>query len=110
MVKLLKHNLSFDTLDGYEVSLIDSFFDALTTPKGSVIYYPEYGTILYTLKHRGIDGDWLIDFKRCLKDACSFDKRLTYKNSNINASEAGAGVITFEVYIDFFSLSGVVNV
>ncbi len=110
MIQILKHNLPIDILEGYEVNSVDSFFDALTTPKGSVIHYPEYGTILHTLKHRGIDGDWLIDFKRCLKDACAFDKRLTYKGSDIDTSEAGVGVIRFEVYIDFFSLSGVVNV
>jgi len=69
--------------DGYAVAPILSYLDALITPKGSVINEPEYGTEFYKLKHRAFNNEWLIDFKRCLKDATKFDKRLVFIGSTM---------------------------
>lgn len=96
--------------DGYAVTPEKSFIDGLTTPKGSVIGKPEYGTEYYKLKHRGFNSSWIIDFKRCLKDACKHDPRLIYKNSTIDDSEIGNGRLYYEVFLEYGSIKGVLNV
>jgi len=73
--------------DGFAVSTVLSYLDALITPKGSVIGEPEYGTEFYKLKHRSFNSEWIIDFKRCLKDATKFDKRLVYVSSSLEWQE-----------------------
>lgn len=109
MVQILNSSLPLG-LDGYKVTAEQSFVDGLTTPKGSVIGKPDYGTDFPKLKHRSFDSSWLIDLKRCFKDACKHDERLTYKSSTINADEIGNGKVYFEVFIGFYSLKGVLNV
>jgi len=109
MVDILNSTLPFG-MKGYEVSAEQSFIDALTTPKGSVIGKSDYGTDFYKLKHKPFNNEWIIDFKRCLKDACKFDPRLEFRGARIDTSDIGAGKVYFEVDINFYSLKGVVNV
>lgn len=93
--------------DGFAVSPILSYLDALITPKGSVIGEPEYGTDFYKLKHRSFNNSWLIDFKRCLRDATKFDNRLVFVGSSLEYEEdenrvffsADIGVDRVEGYI-----------
>ena len=94
----------------YLVSVEDSFKDALMTLKGSVIGKPDYGTELTRLKHRSFDSEWVIDFRRCLKDACKHDPRLKFKGADIDSSRAGEGVIEYKVYIANYIIEGAVNV
>jgi len=94
----------------YLVSVEDSFKDALMTLKGSVIGKPDYGTDLTRLKHRSFDSEWVIDFRRCLKDACKHDPRLKFKGADIDSSRAGEGVIEYKVYIANYIIEGAVNV
>jgi len=109
MIEITKITLSSD-LGGYAVTPIDSFIDALTTPKGSVIARPAYGTKLYTLKHRPYNSSWLIDFKRCLKDACSFDDRLKFKEAIISENEISVGKLNFDVSLENSIIQGFINV
>ncbi len=109
MIDILNTTLPLG-LDGYAVSAEQSFVDGLTTLKGSVIGKPDYGTILPKLKHRAFDSSWIIDFKRCLKDACKHDPRLEFKNATVNTESIGAGKVYFDVKIGYFILKGVVNV
>lgn len=94
----------------YLVSVEDSFRDALMTLKGSVIGKPDYGTDLPRLKHRSFNSEWVIDFRRCLKDACKHDPRLKFKGADIDSSRAGEGVISYKVYIDSYIVEGAINV
>jgi len=109
MIQILSSNLPLG-MDGYQVSAEDSFIDAFNTPKGSVIGKPDYGTDAHKLKHRSFNSSWIIDFKRCLKDACKHDPRLTYKNALVDVSSASSGKIYFNVYIGFYSIKGVFDV
>lgn len=109
MVQIVNSTLPLG-LDGYQVTAEQSFIDGLTTQKGSVIGKPDYGTDMYKLKHRSFNSSWLIDLKRCFKDACKHDPRLTYKSSTIDTSEVANGKVYFEVFIGFYRLKGVVNV
>ena len=94
----------------YLVSAQASFKDGLSTLKGSVIGKPDYGTDLPRLKHRSFNSEWVIDFRRCLKDACKHDPRLKFKSADIDSSRAGEGVISYKVYVDGFTVEGNVNV
>jgi len=109
MIDILESNLPLG-LDGYAVSAEQSFVDALTTLKGSVIGKPDYGTDLPRLKHRSFNNAFVIELKRYMKDACKHDPRLEFKSASINASNVGAGRIYFDVYIANYILKGVVNV
>ena len=109
MVKITHTTLS-SKINGYAVSAEDSFVDALTTLKGSVIGNPEYGTILPKLKHRPFNNSWIIDFKRCLKDACLHDPRLEYKSALIDDSRVSEGSLSFIVNFGYYTIEGVVNV
>ena len=94
----------------YLVSVEDSFKDALMTLKGSVIGKPDYGTDLPRLKHRSFNSEWVIDFRRCLKDACKHDPRLKSKGADIDSSRAGDGVIGYKVYTTDYIIEGAINV
>jgi len=109
MIDILNSTLPIG-LDGYAVRAEKSFIDALTTLKGSVIGKPDYGTILPRLKHKSFDGSWIIDFKRCLKDACKHDPRLKFKGAKIDTQDIGIGKVYFDVQIDFYNIKGVANV
>ncbi|MBL0703216.1 MAG: hypothetical protein JJV95_04465 [Sulfurospirillum sp.] len=109
MIQILSSNLPLG-LDGYLVTAEQSFIDGLTTQRGSVIGKPDYGTDLPRLKHKAFGSDWLIEFRRCLKDACKHDPRLEFKSALINDSEVGAGKLYFDVQIGHYILKGLVNV
>ena len=94
----------------YLVSVEDSFRDGLMTLKGSVIGKPDYGTEFPRLKHRGFNAEWVIDFRRCLKDACKHDPRLKFKGADIDSSRVSEGIVAYKVYIVDYIIEGVVNV
>ncbi len=83
----------------FEVSAEDSFINALTTRRGSVYANPTYGTDFYLLRHRNVNAEWLIDFRRYVKDACSFDPRLLVENIEIEDSSVATGEIFFSIYL-----------
>jgi len=109
MIEITSPTLELST-DEYAVTADKSFMDALTTPLGSVIGKEDYGTKFYELKHRPFNSSWIIDFKRCLKDACKHDPRLAFKKAVVNQSEADIGKLHFEVYITNYIIKGTVNV
>jgi phage baseplate assembly protein W len=94
----------------YATSEEESFRDTLATQKGSVICNPDYGTNLFKLKHRSFDSEWVIDFRRCLKDACRYDPRLKFRGADIDSSQVGEGTISYKVYIENKIIEGVINV
>jgi phage baseplate assembly protein W len=109
MIKLINTPVTLG-LEGYAVTPEASFMDALTTPKGSVICNAKYGTKFHELKHRPFNSSWKIDFKRCLKDACSFDSRLSFDKVVLNDSEVDIGKLNFEVYTTTSIIKGATNV
>jgi len=110
MIKIIDTTLPAITDNGYKVNPIDSFIDCLTTPLGSVIAKTDYGTNLYQLKHKPFNSLWIIDFKRCLKDACSHDPRLEFKEAIVFQNELGTGLLIFEVHIKNYIIKGTANV
>lgn len=108
-MQILSNNLPLG-LDGYAVSIADSFIHAFTTKKGTVIANYDYGTDAYKLKHRPYNSSWLIDFKRCCKDACKWDKRLVFNGVKIDDSEVGTGKLYFVITIGQYTLKGLINV
>lgn len=103
MVEIIKTDLPL-TKEGYAVTASDSFIDCLTTPLKSVIGKPEYGTDLFKLKHKTISTSFLIDLKRCCKDACKHDERLTFLNAEIDMALTNKDVVFFDVYFKNYSL------
>ena len=107
MIKVERLNTTIPTdADGYAVTPEDSFYHALTTQKGSVIGYPEYGTDFKKRKHRMLTNSTIIDYKRDLRDACSFDPRLKFQSVELDTSEITAGVVKFDVYLNTGVISG----
>ncbi len=102
-------NLPLD-LEGYAVPAVDSFLHAFTTKKNSVIGHYRYGTDAYKLKHRSYGSEFLIDFKRCCKDACKFDKRLKFTGVQVDESQVSAGILNFIVNLGIYQIKGFLNV
>jgi len=97
-------------IEGYAVTPQESFTRTLTTPKGSLIAKPEFGTNFYKLKHMPFGTEWVIELRRALKDACAFDPRLRFKNAKIDTSEAAVGKVYFEVDVETTIIKGSVDV
>ena len=110
MIEILDTTIPTDK-DGYAVTAVDSFIDGLTTPRYSVIEEPHYGTDLHKLKHRSFSSGWIIDLRRCLKDACIFDPRLVFADAHIDASNIAEGKVLFDVILGSgYKISGVARV
>jgi len=92
--------------DGYSNTPDESFYDALTTRKKSVICNPDYGTDFVKRKHRNLDSSTLIDFRRDFKNACSFDPRLNFQDVKYDLVEMSIGVVRFDVYLSVGIISG----
>lgn len=90
-------SLSVDNHDGYDVSIFDSLANIFATTKGSVIMLPEFGSELYLLIDRRIDDEWLIDFRRYVKDALIFEPRVLLDNVEIISVDASIGSVKFRL-------------
>ena len=95
---------------GYAISPEDSFMDTLSTPRGSLIGNYNYGTDLHKLKHRSFNNEWILDAKRAFKDACNYDKRLSFKSINFDSSNVSSGKIAFYLELKDGYVNGVINV
>ena len=82
----------------YQISAEKSFMDALTTPIGTLIGKYDYGTSFSQLKHRTVNTDWIIEAKRAIKDACSFDPRLKFEKAEVDTTNLSDGVLKFLVF------------
>ncbi|EAK0103483.1 baseplate assembly protein [Campylobacter coli] len=86
------------------VSIEESIKDILTTPLGSRVMRPEYGSLLYTLIDRKIDDDFRVKLTRYTAEAISkWEKRVKLKGVRLNKMQEGKLSITllFEDYKDF---------
>lgn len=95
-VKMLDTTIPTD-IHGYAVSADQSFYDALTTPKGSVVG-SRYGTDFHKYKHRSLSTGTLIDMKRCLRDACVHDPRLSFQKAELDLTDIYDSIARFEVH------------
>jgi len=86
-------------LEGYAITAVDSFVDALTTQKSSLICNMNYGTDWYKLKHRRFDSSWKIDARRYCKDACAFDDRLDFEDVKFSYLDGDTAKVIISVYI-----------
>jgi len=94
----------------YYSTVEESFIDTLTTPIGTLIGNYQYGTELHKLKHRSFNAEWVLDAKRCFKDACKWDNRLTFKSVDFDISQVDIGKIIFSLELKDGYILGVVNV
>ncbi|EOH9591172.1 TPA: GPW/gp25 family protein [Campylobacter jejuni] len=88
----------------YLISMEESIKDILTTPLGSRVMRPEYGSLLYTLIDRKIDDDFRVKLTRYTAEAISkWEKRVKLKGVRLNKMQEGKLSITllFEDYKDF---------
>ncbi|EAH9333989.1 baseplate assembly protein [Campylobacter jejuni] len=88
----------------YLISIEESIKDILTTPLGSRVMRPEYGSLLYTLIDRKIDDDFRVKLTRYTAEAISkWEKRVKLKGARLNKMQEGKLSITllFEDYKDF---------
>ncbi|EAI2796424.1 TPA: GPW/gp25 family protein [Campylobacter jejuni] len=88
----------------YLISIEESIKDILTTPLGSRVMRPEYGSLLYTLIDRKIDDDFRVKLTRYTAEAISkWEKRVKLKGVRLNKMQEGKLSITllFEDYKDF---------
>jgi len=107
MIKIERLDTTIPTdSDGYTVTPEESFYHALTTAKGSVIGFPEYGTDFKKRKHRTLTISSLIDYKRDLRDACSFDPRLGFQSVELDTSRLNEGAVQFNVKLTVGTISG----
>ena len=96
--------------NGFDVSIADSYADIFTTPKGSVIMLPEFGCDLNELIDKRMDDEWLIDFRRAIKDATIWETRKLLKDIEILKVDSVAGVVSFRLKFDDSSyLQGALN-
>ena len=107
MIKIANLNTSIPTdSNGYAVTPIDSWLDALMTRPRMVIGKPTYGTPFPTRKHRSLGNGELIDFVRDFKDACAFDPRLTFEKVDFDLSQVSSGTVGFDVHLGIGVISG----
>ncbi|EPQ8291109.1 GPW/gp25 family protein [Campylobacter jejuni] len=88
----------------YLISIEESIKDILTTPLGSRVMRPDYGSLLYTLIDRKIDDDFRVKLTRYTAEAISkWEKRVKLKGVRLNKMQEGKLSITllFEDYKDF---------
>ncbi|ECV2036451.1 baseplate assembly protein [Campylobacter jejuni] len=88
----------------YLISIEESIKNILTTPLGSRVMRPEYGSLLYTLIDRKIDDDFRVKLTRYTAEAISkWEKRVKLKGARLNKMQEGKLSITllFEDYKDF---------
>ncbi|TKX33241.1 GPW/gp25 family protein [Campylobacter taeniopygiae] len=88
----------------YLISIEESVKDILTTPLGSRVMRPDYGSLLYTLIDRKIDDDFRVKLTRYTAEAISkWEKRVKLKGVRLNKMQEGKLSITllFEDYKDF---------
>ncbi len=84
--------------DGFDVSISDSLKDIFTTRKGSVAMLPEFGSELYLLVDKRIDDEWLIDFRRYISDAVTFEPRVNLEKIELIKADASTGSIEFTLH------------
>jgi hypothetical protein len=107
MIKIVNLNTTIPTdSNGYAVTPIDSWIDALMTRPRMVIGKPNYGTPFPTRKHRSLGNGELIDFRRDFKDACVFDPRLTFEKVDFDLSQVNSGTVGFDVHLSVGIISG----
>ena len=92
--------------NGFAVTPVDSWLDALMTRPRMVIGKPEYGTLFPTRKHKTFNQSAVIDFRRDFRDACAFDPRLNFQDVKFDLSEMSIGIIGFDVHLDIGLISG----
>ncbi|MFY0745421.1 GPW/gp25 family protein [Campylobacter sp. LH-2024] len=88
----------------YLISIEESIKDILTTPLGSRVMRPEYGSLLYTLIDRKIDDDFRVKLTRYTAEAISkWEKRVKLKGVRLNKMQEGklSIALLFEDYKDF---------
>ena len=91
---------------GYAVTPVDSYYHALTTPKGSVIGLPSYGTDFRKRKHRTLNNATILDYKRNLADACAFDPRLHLEEVRLDTTQLQDGEVRFDIFLSIGVISG----
>jgi len=85
----------------FYVSIAESIQTILSTPLGSRVMLPEFGSNLHLLIDKKVDDEWIIDFRRYVTDAIEKNEpRVILSKIDIKDIDAITGKVIFNLYFD----------
>ena len=85
----------------FYVSIAESIQTILSTPLGSRVMLPEFGSNLHLLIDKKVDDEWIIDFRRYVTDAIEKNEpRVILSKIDIKNIDATTGKVIFNLYFD----------
>ena len=85
----------------FYVSIAESIQTILSTPLGSRVMLPEFGSNLHLLIDKKVDDEWIIDFRRYVTDAIEKNEpRVILSKIDIKDINAITGKVIFNLYFD----------
>jgi len=85
----------------FYVSIAESIQTILSTPLGSRVMLPEFGSNLHLLIDKKVDDEWIIDFRRYVTDAIEKNEPRVFLNKiDIKDIDATTGKVIFNLYFD----------
>ncbi len=85
----------------FYVSIAESIQTILSTPLGSRVMLPEFGSNLHLLIDKKVDDEWIIDFRRYVTDAIEKNEpRVILSKIDIKDINATTGKVIFNLYFD----------
>lgn len=84
--------------DGYQISIERSIARILSTPLGTRVMLPEFGSRLHELIDRVVDDEWRLDLRRFVFEALErWEKRIKFINAQPALIDATAGKLAVTV-------------
>jgi len=85
----------------FYVSIAESIQTILSTPLGSRVMLPEFGSNLHLLIDKKVDDEWIIDFRRYVTDAIEKNEpRVILSKIDIKDIDATTGKVIWPLYFD----------
>ena len=85
----------------FYISITESIQNILSTPLGSRVMLPEFGSNLHLLIDKKVDDEWIIDFRRYVTDAIEKNEpRVILNKIDIRDIDAITGKVIFNLYFD----------
>ena len=85
----------------FYISITESIQNILSTPLGSRVMLPEFGSNLHLLIDKKVDDEWIIDFRRYVTDAIEKNEpRVILNKIGIRDIDAITGKVIFNLYFD----------
>ena len=85
----------------FYITIAESIQIILSTPLGSRVMLPEFGSNLHLLIDKKVDDEWIIDFRRYVTDAIEKNEpRVILNKIDIRNINAITGQVIFNLYFD----------